>query len=65
MVTKLEIYEQLRDEFDDALPQTAYDCDVSISEAIADKFTKEYSKFRETIHEQFALRETAEMEEKQ
>ncbi len=55
MVTKREVYEQLEKEFNDALPQVAHDCDVSISEAIADKFDKRYLGFRDKLQEEFVL----------
>lgn len=54
--TKWEVYIELEEEFYNALPQKAHDCDISISEAQCDRFGKDWDKFHEVIHEEFKLK---------
>lgn len=53
MPTKWEVYEALETELYNALPQKAHDCDISISEAHCDRFTKDFDKFHEVEQEEF------------
>jgi len=50
-ITKSELYHKLHDELYKALPQVAHDCDVSVSEAICDKFDKRYDDFHKKASE--------------
>lgn len=53
MASKKQVYEALREEFYNALPQTAHDCDVDIEEALCDKWSKEYDEFHAKTDEEF------------
>lgn len=60
MVTKWEVYDALGTELYNALPQKAYDCDISISEAHCDRFGKDWDKFHEVEYEEFDIKEIQE-----
>jgi hypothetical protein len=52
--TKWDVYKELKEEFTNALPQIAIDCEVSISEAMYDKCNDErYDGFKEVLLSEF------------
>ena len=55
MLTKWEVFVRLEEEFHNALPQKAHDCEIGIHEAQCDRFGKEWDKFHEVLVEEFVL----------
>ena len=52
--TKWEVFVALWNEFHNALPEIAHECDVDVFEAHADKRgNKKYDRFREKVNEPF------------
>ncbi len=64
MKTKWQVYEELENEFNEALPQKADDCEISIHEAQCDRFGKDWDKFHDKINEEFVFCTLNESEDK-